>query len=366
MQWTPGGIPISTVHPSDDALRLSAVFACIRLLSEAIATLPLDTFKRVGERRVPHPTPKVFRFVAPGPTRIEYLSQVMMSLLTDGNAYIGVTYEGGIPASLHPLQPERVTPRLNGQDVEYLIYGQDEPLSSLDVMHIRGMMMPGSIKGLSPIQYAMETIGVGLQAQRYGSAFFKNGALPAAVIEAKNGMSDEAIARWRATWDATHGGAANAGKVGLLTGEASFKQVSIAPEQAQFLQTRQFQVPDIARIFGVPPHLIADASNSTSWGSGLAEQNLAFGQFSLRPWITRIEEAHTALFAPSTAYVKLNLDALLRASLKDRYDAYAVGINSGFLAASEARATEDLPPELPKNPDEANKVPQQREGVATS
>lgn len=330
----------------DEAMRLSAVFACIRLLSEAIATLPLDVFKRIGTTRVEQPTPDVLRFSPPGLSRIEYLSQLMMSLLTDGNAFVAVARSAtGAPVSLVPLDPSRVrVERPKSGRVEYLVDGVSEPQSSLDVMHIKGMMLPGRLRGLSPIEYAMETISVGLQAQRFGASFFENGSLPSAVIEAEQGMSDESIARWRATWNATHGGSDNAGKVGLLTNGAKFKQVSIDPKQAQFVEVRQFQVPDIARIFGVPPHLIADASNSTSWGSGLAEQNLAFGQFSLRPWITRIEEAHTALIGPSASFVKLNLDALLRASLRDRYEAYAIGIAQGFLTADEARATEDLPP----------------------
>lgn len=331
---------------TDEAMRLSAVFACIRLLSEAIATLPLDVFKRVGPTRVAQSTPLVLQFAPPGPTRVEYLGQLMISLLTDGNAFVMVGRTPlGAPISLQVLDPQRVQVARNKQDrVAYFVDGIGEELGANEIMHIKGMSLPGRLRGLSPIGYAMETISVGLMAQRYGARFFENGSLPSAVIEAEQGMSDAAISRWRETWDARHAGSDNAGKVGLLTGGAKFKQVSIDPKQAQFVEVRQFQVPDIARIFGVPPHLIADASNSTSWGSGLAEQNLAFGQFSLRPWITRIEEAHSALIRPSASFVKLNLDALLRASLADRYAAYAVGISNGFLTVDEARATEDLPP----------------------
>jgi HK97 family phage portal protein len=148
-------------------------------------------------------------------------------------------------------------------------------------------------------------------------------------------------------WNGGHQGVGNAHKIGVLTNGAKMSKVSVQPNDAQFLETRQFQVPDIARIFGVPPHLIADASNSTSWGSGLAEQNVAFGQFSLRPWTERIEDGHTRLLTTHgmpDVFVKLNLDALLRASLKDRYDAYAVGIVNRFQTINECRRLEDLPP----------------------
>ncbi len=349
--WNPGMVwadyPTSWARAdTDEAMRLSAVFACLRLLSEAVATLPLDVFRRDGARRVPYPTPTVLQFPDPSLSQIDYLSQVMLSLLTDGNAYCAIGRDrNGVPASLVPLDPAAVTVQRSESTPGALEYRIGKDLfGPLDILHIRGMMLPGKIVGLSPIAYAMETISVGLQAQRFGASFFENGAMPSAVIEAPADMKPEAIARWKATWNANHGGKDNAGKVGLLTNGATFRQVSIQPAQAQFLETRQFQVPDIARIFGVPPHLIADASNSTSWGSGLAEQNLAFGQFSLRTWITRIEAAHTALIRPLGAFMKLNLDALLRASLRDRYDAYAIGIGSRFLTPNEARAREDEPP----------------------
>jgi HK97 family phage portal protein len=127
-----------------------------------------------------------------------------------------------------------------------------------DVMHIPGMRMPGSLKGLSPIAYARETIGLGLSAQRFGAAFFDNGALPSAVIEAPNEMKQDAVDRFKAMWNDRHAGVGNAHKIGVLTQGATLNKVSIAPNDAQFLETRQFQVPDIARIFGVPPHLIAE------------------------------------------------------------------------------------------------------------
>lgn len=346
MVWTPyaNGSTVTT----DSAMRLSAVFACLRLLSEAISTLPLDTFIREGGTRRPwRPRPDYLSFQPPLPSRIDYLSQLMLSLLTDGNAFVATPRdEMGVPIALIVLDPAQVTiERIDGR-VRYRIGDkQVDPLN--DILHIKGMTLPGHLRGLSPIAYARETIGLGLAAQRFGSSFFENGALPGAVIEAPNGMSQPAVDRFRETWNASHQGVANANRIGVLTEGATLSKVSVAPNDAQFLETRAFQVPDVARIFGVPPHLIADASNSTSWGSGLAEQNLAFGQFSLRPWIERIEDGHGRLLTTHglpDVFVKLNLDALLRASLADRYAAYDIGIKGGFLLKNEARRTEDLPP----------------------
>lgn len=349
MVWNASG---SRVVSTDQAMRLSAVFACLRLLSEAVATLPLDTYRRIdGSRSVYRPRPEYLSFEPPQGSRIDYLSQVMLSLLTNGNAYVWTPRSRtGEPLDLVVLDPCRVqVGRVSGR-VRYLVEGVELDASmgiGSELVHIKGMCLPGDMVGMSPIAYARETIGLGLAAQRFGESFFSNGALPGAVIEAPGEMSREAAERFADSWHDRHQGIGAANKVGVLTGGATLTKVTVAPNDAQFLETRAFQVPDVARIFGVPPHLIADASNSTSWGSGLAEQNLAFGQFSLRPWVDRIEDAHDRLLSSHglrEVFVKLNMDALLRASLKDRYEAYAVGISTGFLTMNEARATEDLPP----------------------
>lgn len=344
MVWRSDPTTVTTAQ----AMRLSAVFACLRLLSEAIATLPLDTFIRDrGTRRPWRPRPDYLSFQPPQESRIDYLSQVMLSLLTDGNAYVLTPRDRmGVPVDLVVLDPTLVEVARRRGEVSYRVQNVElDPV--VDVMHIKGMRMPGSLKGLSPIAYARETIGLGLAAQRFGAAFFDNGALPSAVIEAPNEMKQDAVDRFKAMWNDRHEGVGNAHRIGVLTAGATLSKVSVQPNDAQFLETRQFQVPDIARIFGVPPHLIADASNSTSWGSGLAEQNVAFGQFSLRPWTERIEDGHTRLLSTHgmpDVFVKLNLDALLRASLKDRYEAYAIGVTNRIDTINECRKLEDKPP----------------------
>ena len=348
MVWHPGTSSTTSVS-TDQAMRLSAVFACLRLLSEAVATLPLDIFTRRDEIRLPAVLPNYLTFTPPQQSRIDYLSQVMLSLLTDGNAYVLTPRdEFGVPVDLIVLDPTLVKVERKQGRVTYTCLEQRlDP--RFDVMHIKGMCLPGALTGLSPIGYARETIGLGLAAQKFGAGFFDNGALPSAVLEVPEGkqFSDVAAERFRETWNAQHGGVGNAQKVGVLTGGAKLSKVSIAPNDAQFLETRQFQVPDVARIFGVPPHLIADASNSTSWGSGLAEQNLAFGSFSLRPWVTRVEDGHDRLLhshGQGSDFVKLNIDALLRSSLKDQLEALAIGIENRIYTSEEGRALQDLAP----------------------
>ena len=356
--WQPGmvwaGFAGNGPVTNESAMRLSAVFACLRLLSEAIATLPLDTFERVGGTRKPYrPRPEYLSFNPPQSGRIEYLSEVMLSLLTDGNAFVATPRDAlGSPITLVVLQPSQVNVCRDQSGAVYYECGGHR-YDTRDIMHIKAMSMPGALRGISPIQAARDVVRWGRSAQDYGQSMMDNRSVPPAVIELPGvpGNSTKAE-RDRAvlvaeTWKQTHGGTSNAGKVGVLTAGASLKSVAITPEDAQWLDSKKFGVSEIARFFGVPPHLIADASNSTSWGSGLAEQNLAFGQFSLRPWTERIEEAHGRLLTSDglpNVFVRLNLDALLRASLMDRYDSYATGISSQFLTINEARALEDLPP----------------------
>lgn len=332
-----------------EAMRLSAVFACLRLLTDAISTLPIDTFRREGGVRRPYrPRPQWLDFLPPGESRIEFLSALMLSLLTDGNAFIAIARDAlGEIVSLTVIDPSFITTRETKGRLRFFNPKGDELTPWYDILHIKGMCLPGAKLGISPIGYARETIGLGLAVQRFGSKFFENGALPAAVVEAPGKVSKESAELFMDTWNGNHKGVGNAHKVGFLTNGATLNKVSLQPNDSQFIETRAFQVPDIARIFGVPPHLIADASNSTSWGSGLAEQNLAFGQFSLRPWLERIEEQLSRLLTIQgmpDVFVKLNLDALLRASLKDRYDSYATGIEKRIILSEEARALEDLPP----------------------
>ncbi len=350
MVWA--GYGTSGVVTNESAMRLSAVFACLRLLSESIATMPLDTFMGVNGARAPYPTPPYLTFQPPQAPRTEYLGALMLSLLTDGNAFVATPRdEMGSPVDLIVLDPTLVTVRREGVRPFFEVAGHR--YSTLDIMHIKGMCMPGALRGVSPIHAARDVISWGDSAQAYGKSFMDNRAVPPAVIEMGPDAGNNPDAeRTRAlkmaqTWNDTHGGANNAGKVGVLLGGAKLSTVAISPEDAQWLESKKFGVSEIARFFGVPPHLIADASNSTSWGSGLAEQNAAYIQFTMQPWVERIDEAHTRLLTTdgmSDVFTKLNMDGRFRSTLADRYESYAVGINGGFLTVDEARALEDLPP----------------------
>ncbi|MFE5621731.1 phage portal protein [Streptomyces virginiae] len=359
----------------NEALQVSAVFGCVRLLSETIATLPIFTYSTRGgaRRQVVSPDWLDYPNAEPGGMgRIDILSQTVLSLLLEGNAYLAIRWSGPNIVGLDVLDPAKIIPHMaiiDGQRrkvFEAFDYDDDGNERLLgwftprDVLHIPGMMLPGDFAGCSPISYARESIGLALAAQKYGAKFFANGAMPGAIVEVPGTMSEDGLARARDAWRVANAGVDNAHRVALLTEGAKFSKVAMSPDEAQFLQTRQFQVPEIARIFGVPPHLISDATNSTSWGSGLAEQNIAFSTFSLRPWLERIESGFNRLLFAETAdrkkFVKFNLDEIKRGAPKERMELWALGLMNGIYSIDEVRAAEDLPP-LPDGLGESYRVP---------
>ena len=350
MVWEPWGSAANT--STDQAMRLSAVFACIRLLSEAIAAMPNDVFiRRNGVPSVYRPKPDFLSFQPPHQSRIEYFSMLMLSFLTDGNVFIGTPRNAmGVVLDLIILDPTRVkTPIIDG--VQMYKVGSTM-FTDQDITHIKGMTMPGAPRGMSPLGYARDVIDGESKAQDWRRNFMANGAVPPAVIEIPGDASDTEAARGKAErikagWNVQHAGAGNAGKIGVLLGGAKLTTVAINPSDAEWLDSKKFGISEICRFFGVPPHLAADASNSTSWGSGLMEQNSAFGAFSLRPWVERIEDGHARLLTTMgmpDVYLKLNVDSLLRADTAERYLTYATAIGWHIRTPNECRQDEDLPP----------------------
>ncbi|MEO6770469.1 MAG: phage portal protein [Umezawaea sp.] len=362
MGWTTGDEDAPAITP-EGALAISAVYASVRLIADSIATTPWDTFQRGrGGTRRPFDRPLWMDQPSTDVRRIKFLTEIMTSLLLEGNAYILITRARGEIIALDVIPATAVDPRYvrhrNGRrELVYQItaVGEDGSvevvgaLPASDVLHISGISLAGSIKGVSPLHAARRTFGLSLAAQEYGAEFFENGAMPGAVISVPGPMTPDGLTAARRTWRTIHGGKGNRHGLAILTEDAKFQKISVTPDEAQFLQTRQFQVPEVVRIFGVPPHLVADATNSTSWGSGLAEQNTAFVQHTLTTWVARIEEAFSTLLGPrgvrAGAFIKFNLGALLRGSLRERLDAYRVALQTGIYTRDEVRAWEDLPPD---------------------
>lgn len=280
-------------------------------------------------------------------TSFVFRETLMAHLLLWGNAYAQIIRDGrGYPVSLYPLLPDRMSVDRDSR-TEQLVYtyqsdkGQVK-LTRDGILHIPGLGFDGLI-GYSPIAMAKNAVGLALATEDYGAAFFANGANPGGVLEHPGVIKPEQADRLRESWQTQFGGA-NAHKVAVLEEGLKFHQMSIPPEQAQFLETRKFQINEIARIFRVPPHMVGDLEKSSF--SNIEQQSLEFVKYTLDPWVVRWEQSlHQALVLPSekqTILIKFNLDGLLRGDYQSRMQGYSVGIQNGFYSVNDVRCLEDM------------------------
>ena len=349
----------------DSAMTLSAVYGATRLLSDTISTLPLDVYyRKQGVETSFRPLPGWIQQMNPYLSNQEIVGQVIMSYLLDGNAYLATLRNGqGQVLEVTVLDPTTLTPTLVDVDGKNVLVFESSnspgaTFTTRDITHLRGLMKPGTIKGISPIRSAREMIGLGIGAQKYGAAFFGNGGIPGALVEVPGQLSEEGTKQLKAAWNETHRGASNSHRLAVLTEGAKFSKVTLSPEDSQFLMTKGAAVADIARLYGVPPHLLADASGSTSWGSGLDEHIVAFSQYSLRPWAARLEQGLTSILRSqgiAVAYCKFDLASLHRGTTES-LDRFSKGIQAGIFSIDEARESLALPP-LPNNQGQEHYVP---------
>lgn len=332
----------------ENSLQLVAVYACQSLIADGISMLPVDHLTKVNgirEKVASAMSPAWIHHPNPHQTTYEFWHRVVTSLLSDGNAFIATDRddEGNVTAlyCLHPKDVDIIDGLVGAKT--FRVNGEGRIFDASQILHIPAFAVPGKSRGLSPLDVARESIGLGLAAQEFGTRFFEQGTTMAGVIEHPSSPKPDEAKLLREMFRKTHSGVKNSHSVGVLTGGASFKPITLSPEQAQFLETRRFQKAEIALLYRVPAYLV-DSSVTSTWGSGVEEQNKFFVDQTLMPWIVRIEQAvSTFLLAPGE-YIRFNIDARLRAKTKDRYEAYAVAINNGFMSRDEVRALEDMPP----------------------
>lgn len=329
------------------ALNLIAVYQCQSLIADGIATLPVDHFRKMPDGRrqsVPSDqSPTWIRQPNPFQTSVTFWTRVVTSLLSDGNAFIATIRNGkGKITALYCLSPQDVTiiPGNLGND-RYAI--GDEEFDRTQILHIPAFVVGNESRGISPIDVAREAVGLGLTAEEFGARFFSQGVTMSGVIEHPGMPGKDEAKLLREMFRKTHGGVKNSHAVGILTGGAAFKPITVTPEQAQFLETRKFQKSEIAGLYRVPAYLV-DPSVTSTWGSGVEEQNKFLVEWTLLPWAVRIEQAVSTFLLVGPQFIKFNFDARMRPKTKERYEAYDKAINTGIMSPDEARALEDLPP----------------------
>lgn len=335
------------------ALSLISVYACITLISDSLRAMPIDVFRDRGGQRTELPAPSWLAKPNPDQSWGQFIDYGMNSLLTAGNLFVLVTSRDseGFPAELWVIHPDDVqVNRKNNRKV--VVYGKESRDLSLltasypfgEVLHVMGHTGDGLV-GLSPIEKAQQAIGWGLATEKFGNKFFGQGAQSGGVVEMPPGSQPTAVQlkQLSADFRRKFGGTDNAWKPIVLANGASFKPISVPNDQAQFIESRKFSVNEIARLYRVPPHMIGDVERSTSWGSGIEEQGIGFVQYTLLPWMTRLEEAF-GLLLPRGQYLKFNANGLLRGDQKARYEAYQMAVMNGILTRNEVRQLEDLAP----------------------
>ena len=353
-----GGSTSGKTVTERSAMQMTAVYSCVRILAEAIAGLPLHlyTYKEDGgkEKAIGHPL-YLLLHDEPNPEMSSFVFRetLMTHLLLWGNAYAQIIRNGkGEVVALYPLMPNRMTVDRDSSGqlfYSYQMNNSDAPtmkagtviLKPSDVLHIPGLGFDGLV-GYSPIAMAKNAIGLAIATEEYGAKFFANGATPGGLLEYPGTVKDPD--RVRESWNKGFSGSQNAGKVAILEEGMKYTPISIAPEQAQFLETRKFQINEIARIFRVPPHMVGDLEKSSF--SNIEQQSLEFVKYTLDPWVVRWEQSLSrALFTPEEKkqyFFKFNVEGPLRGDYQSRMNGYATARQNGWMSANDIRELENL------------------------
>ena len=340
------------------AMQMTAVYSCVRILAEAVAGLPLNLYRYTEdggkEKAIDHPL-YLLLHDEPNPEMSSFVFRetLMTHLLLWGNAYAQIIRNGrGEVIALYPLMPNKMSVDRDSQGQLYYTYqrGTDEAirdknqtaiLRPSDVLHVPGLGFDGLV-GYSPIAMAKNAIGMAIACEEYGAKFFANGAAPGGVLEHPGTIKDPQ--RVRESWQSTFGGSGNANKIAVLEEGMKYTPIGISPEQAQFLETRKFQINEIARIFRVPPHMVGDLEKSSF--SNIEQQSLEFVKYTLDPWVTRWEQSiQRSLLTQeekATYFVKFNLEGLLRGDYQSRMNGYATARQNGWMSANDIRELENL------------------------
>ena len=345
------GTDNSVAINQNTALTFSAVFAAVRILSESIASLPVNLYRKTedGTRSIQNANPlQALISVEPNQmmTSYNFFNAMVSNLVLQGNAYAFISRNGtGRPEALHILDPQNVKILYHENEVFYEIKKVELPVPATEILHFTGLSFDG-IKGKSPIEVQRDTLSLAVSANKYGGQFFTNAATPKGVLQHPGKITKEAADRLRSSWNQSYGGVYNAHKTAVLEEGMTFKTIQMNPQDVDFLNTRKFQVNEIARIFRIPPHLLADLERATF--SNIEAQQIDFVVHTIRPYLVNIEQEMNKKLLRETEkkdhYVKFSIQGLLRGDSEARSKYYQTLNQIGVLSINEIRAFEDMNP----------------------
>jgi len=332
-----------------NAMQSAAVYACVRVIAETVASLPLHLYRHVRKDKGGDTLHPLYFLLhdSPNPEMTSFIFRetLMTHLLLWGNAYAQIVRNGhGEIIGLYPLMPDKM--QVSRAETDELIYLYQSGMKNIafrreEILHIPGLGFDGLL-GYSPIAMARNAIGMSMATEEFGASFFQNGAAPGGILEHPGTLKDPS--KVRESWNELFKGSGNANKVAVLEEGMTYKQIGIPPNEAQFLETRKYQTEEICRIYRVPPHLVADLDKATF--SNIEHQSISFVVHTIRPWLVRLEQAmNKALLYPAERqryFIEFNVDGLLRGDYESRMRGYATARQNGWMSANDIRRLENM------------------------
>jgi len=324
------------------------VYASVRLISDVISTLPVDAYISNGGQRESFPMPAWLTDPEPdmSVTRADHFQMVLVSLLIDGNAFVRKLRnpQTSEVVSLSVLAPHRVEVIRNDLGViEYRVDHGKRIVSDMDMIHITELRKPGVLRGVSRIETLRQTLGLSKALEDFSAQFFGTGSTVSGIIETPHEMTQDQAIELKNNWEREHKGLRKAYRPGILTGGAKFVKTTVDPDEAQMLGSREFSVEEIARIFRIPPHLLQSTKPGSMSYASVEENSKQFVTYTLLPYISKIEQAYSPMLSGG-AFMRFNVDGLLRANLTERFAAYSSATQAGFLSINDIHALEDMTP----------------------
>jgi HK97 family phage portal protein len=336
----------------DSAQTLTVVYACVRAISETVGTLPFHLYRKLSEdkreRATDHPLyPIINRMPNPEMTDMVFRETMLVHLNTWGNFYGNIVWNKGSKVeAIWPLRPDRMeVQEIDGKRryIYTLESGERRGFDTTEMLHIPGLGFDGII-GYSPIRKNAEAIGLAMAAEEYGARFFQNDARPGVILKHPGELSQPAQDRLRKSWEDMHKGLSNKHRLGILEEGMDFATIGIPPNEAQWIELRKFQLPEICRIYRVPPPIIGDLERATF--SNVEEMTRYFGNLCILPWLRRVEQHYNNKLLKESEqnayYVEHNMDSMMRADQKSRYESYATGRQWGWFSANDVLKKENM------------------------
>jgi HK97 family phage portal protein len=347
--WGMGGDVVlgnnsNTMVNAKTAFSLIPVFSAVSLISDTISTLPVDAYQRIDGNRKPYrPRPSWVDQPDVDQTRSAHYQQVLVSMLIWGNAYVRIFRNGkGDVVNLVALDPQKMEVTRSAIGRKLFHYeGEEKVLTSDEVMHLTDLLEPGAIVGMSRVDRLREALGLGIALQDFAATFFGQGVSGSMVVEVPGNITPDQARQLSDSMSNRHGGWRKSGRAAVLSGGATVKDMSVQNDQSQFIESRRFFVEEVARLFNIPLHFL-DVPGSQSYSS-VEQSAIQFVQHTLRPYIEKLEWSYSRLL-PEQAFIKFNVDGLLRGDFNSRITGYATGLQSGFMSINDVRRIEDMTP----------------------